>query len=352
MFRSADFDAHEEVVFATDAMTGLRAILAIHNTSRGPALGGCRAWTYETDDAAVSDVLRLSRGMTYKNALADLPLGGGKSVCLLPTSGERPHDLSAKAMFESLGAAIDRLGGRYITAEDVGTKPADMLAIRRHTKHAAGIPPEHGGYGDPSPFTARGCFNAVKAAACAALNKSDLKGVHVALQGLGNVGYRLAEHLAQAGARLTVCDINGDAIERAERELGAAVVGTDEIHRVDADIFSPNALGASLNADTIPELRVGAIAGGANNQLATNANGEQLAARGILYAPDYAVNAGGVILICGEYYGWERADIDRRVDAIEARLVTIFERAKADGAPTSEIADAMAEAKFQVRRAR
>ena len=339
MFRHPSFDDHEEVVFAADPDSGLQAIVAIHNTALGPALGGCRVWTYDTDDAALTDALRLSRGMTYKAAMADLPLGGGKSVVIVPRRGAK-----TAAMFEALGRVVEGLAGRYIVAEDVGSTPKDLLGTRRVTRHVTGLDPEDGGRGDPSPTTAHGCFIAVRAAAEAI--GVDLSGAHIAVQGLGNVGFGLARHLAATGARLTVTDISEAAVRRAESELGATGVPPETIMAVEADIFSPNALGAGLNGTTIPALRVKAVAGGANNQLATPQDGAALTARGILYAPDYVVNAGGVIKMAGEYYGWDDAEIDRRVAGIADRLAEIFAAADRTGRPTAQIADEMARARF------
>ena len=340
MFHHPSFDDHERVLHATDAASGLKAIIAIHDTVRGPALGGCRVWTYDDDDAALTDALRLSRGMSYKSAMADLPLGGGKSVMIVPERGA-----ATPAMFEALGRAIEDLSGKYIVAEDVGSSPRDLAFVKRHTRHVTGLAPEDGGVGDPSPTTAYGCFIGV-AATARAVGFPSLEGVHVALQGLGNVGYGLAAHLARAGARLTVADIAAERVRQAEAEWGAASVPVDEIATVAADIFSPNALGAGLNADTIPRLQVRAVAGGANNQLATPADDDALRMRGILYAPDYVINAGGVIKMAGEYYRWDDAEVARRVEGIADRLGEIFTEADRTGRPTGEVADRLAEARF------
>ncbi|WP_108662464.1 Leu/Phe/Val dehydrogenase [Acuticoccus kandeliae] len=342
MFDHPSFDGHEEVVFTTDAASGLKLIIAIHNTNRGPALGGCRVWAYESADAAVTDVLRLSRGMTYKAAIADLPLGGGKSVMLLPAPGAK-----TPAMFEALGRAVDSLDGRYIVAEDVGSTPADMSCVRRGTRHVTGVLMRDGGVGDPSPTTAYGGFIALRATAKVALGRDSLSGVHVAVQGLGHVGYTMARQLAEAGARLTVADLDTDATHRARAEFGAAIVAPDEIVAVEADIFSPNALGAVLNGTSIPRLKVAAVAGCANNQLATEADGAALKARGILYAPDYVGNAGGLIKMCGEYFGWTGRDVTRRVERIGPQMEAIFAEAAASDAPTNVVADRLAESKFQ-----
>jgi leucine dehydrogenase len=249
-------------------------------------------------------------------------------------------------MFAALGRVIEQLSGAYIAAEDVGSTPADMREIARHTRHVTGLAPEDGGGGDPSPTTAYGCFIAVKATAQAAFGRDELAGLHIAVQGLGNVGFALARHLWAAGARLTVSDIDTRAVAMAARELGAQAVSPEDIMTVEADILSPNALGAVLNADTIPGLRVAAVAGGANNQLATDADGAALAARGILYAPDYVVNAGGVIAMCGEYFRWKSGQVTKRVNGIQNRLARIFEEARDTGEPTNAVADRMAERLF------
>ncbi|MEM7694548.1 MAG: Glu/Leu/Phe/Val dehydrogenase dimerization domain-containing protein [Pseudomonadota bacterium] len=339
MFHHRAFDGHETVVHVADAASGLRAIIAVHNTARGPSLGGVRVWRYGDDDAALTDALRLSRGMTYKAAMADLPTGGGKAVVCLAPGAQK-----TTAMFEALGRAIEGLSGRYIAAEDVGTAPADMKAISQNTRHVTGLAPEDGGEGDPSPTTADGCFVAVKATA-ARLEKP-LEGLHVAVQGLGNVGFGLGERLVAAGARLTVTDINPERIALAQSTLGAEAVAPGAIFDVAADIFSPNALGGALSADTIPRLRVSGIAGGANNQLATDEDAARLTQRGILYAPDYVVNGGGVTAMVRTYFGWSEADVTRRVAAIADRLHEIFARAEADGATTAAVADAMARARL------
>ncbi len=340
MFDNPHFDNHETVTFVCDAASGLQAIVVVHNTHCGPSLGGTRVWTYDSPAHALDDALRLSRGMTYKAAMADLPLGGGKSVVLMPPGGRK-----SAAMFEALGRAIERLSGSYIAAEDVGSTPDDMLAIRRHTRHVAGLAPEDGGVGAPSPTTADGCLIAVQATA-AAIGR-DLAGLHVAIQGLGAVGYDLASQLAAAGARLTVADLDAAAVARAVRELGAEAVGPDEILGVEADVLSPNALGGVLNERTIPALKVAAIAGGANNQLERPQDGEALRRRNILYAPDYVVNAGGVIKMCEEVYGWSEAKVRERVEGIADRLGEIFAQSAQTELPTNIVADRMAERRFK-----
>lgn len=337
LFDAADFDAHESVHFAADSASGLQAIIAVHSTHLGPAAGGCRWWTYANDAAALTDALRLSHGMSYKNAMAGLPMGGGKGVIM---KGVPKTD----ALLTAFGRAIDRLGGRYVTAEDVGMSDADMTVIARATKHVSGLPVAGGqAGGNPGPSTAQGTFVGMRAAIRHALGKDDFAGVHVAIQGLGSVGYGVAERLAAAGAKLTVADVESSRVARAVNELGATAVDIDDILSVEADVLSPNALGAILNETSIATLRVAVIAGAANNQLATSADGARLRARGILYAPDYVINAGGIINVVAEYLGdGDAAAVAARVAQIEPRLADIFAAADAQNLPTDAIADAMA----------
>jgi leucine dehydrogenase len=341
VFDASDFDAHEGVHFFTDRATGLKAIIAIHSTHLGPAAGGTRYWTYDSDAAAITDALRLSRGMSYKNAMAGLPMGGGKAVVLKQAGVGK-----SEALLETFGAAIDSLGGRYVTAEDVGMSDADMTVIARRTRHVSGLPVAGGAAGgNPGPSTAEGVFRGMRAAVKHKLGKDGFAGVHVAIQGLGSVGYSLAEKLAAAGARLTVADIDPARAARAAQALGATAVGVDEILRVSADVLSPCALGAGLTADTIPALDVAIVAGAANNQLATPEDGIRLHARGILYAPDYVINAGGIINVVAEYLGDGDADaVLARIAQIEPRLHDIFAESDASGQPTDRVADAMAQA--------
>ncbi len=340
MFDNPAFDGHESVLQSFDRASGLRAFVAIHNTHRGPSLGGVRVWTYGSSTEALTDALRLSRGMTYKAAMADLPLGGGKAVVMVPRRGAK-----SPAMFDALGAVVESLGGRYIAAEDVGSTPADMKRIAARTRHVTGLAVADGGRGDPSSATADGVF--VGIAATARAIGRDLSSLHVAIQGLGSVGYGLAARLRAAGARLTVADIDPAAVRRAVADFGATVVDVRDIAAVEADIFSPNALGGVLDGRTIPHLKAAAVAGAANNQLATEADGEALRARGIVYAPDYVLNAGGVIKMCADYFGWEDAEVHSRIDGIAGRLEAIFAEASRRGEPTATVADRMAEARFQ-----
>ncbi|HVQ14946.1 MAG TPA: Glu/Leu/Phe/Val dehydrogenase dimerization domain-containing protein [Vicinamibacterales bacterium] len=342
VFDHPSLSGHERVVFINDPASGLRAIIAIHDTSRGPALGGCRVWSYESEAAALEDVLRLSRAMTYKAAAADLPLGGGKAVVI-----QRPAGKTAQ-QFQVLGQAIEGLGGRYIVAEDVGTVAADMLAVRSQTRYVTGTAPENGGRGEPSPATAYGCYVGLLATARRALRRDDLNGVRVLVQGLGNVGYGLCQYLHEAGARLIVTDIDPRRMARAEEAFGARAVGVDDIFDVDAEILSPNALGGVLDDSTIARLRVAAIAGGANNQLADATwHGETLRRRGILYAPDYVINSGGLTHACGEYFGWDEAVVKHRVAGIGRRLGEIYDIAAAEGETTHVIADRLAEQRLE-----
>jgi leucine dehydrogenase len=344
VFTSPDFDNHELVAFGTDPESGLKAIIAIHNSHLGPALGGCRMWPYASDDAAIRDVLRLSRGMTYKAALAGLPYGGGKSVIL-----GNPKTQKSEALLRAMGRFVHSLGGRYHTAEDVGTTVADMDVLRKETPYAHGFSASSG---DPSPATAYGVFMGLKAAVAFRRGRDDLRGLTVAIQGLGNVGKRLARYLADAGAKLIVADIDETAVRTAVRDLRATPVAPDSIHRAAADIFAPCALGAILNDKTIPELRAEIVAGAANNQLAEPRHGAALKARGVLYAPDYVVNAGGLIdIYVGENGGDEKAVLERTAHIYDTARA-VFERAAAEDAPTDAVADRMAEERFRAKEKR
>lgn len=337
----ADFDSHEGVHFFTDPASGLRAIIAIHSSTLGPAAGGARFWHYADSAAAVTDALRLSRGMSYKNALAGLPLGGGKGVILAP----EPGATVSEAQLAAFGEAVESLGGRYVTAEDVGMSEARMKVIATRTRYVSGLPVEGGSAGgDPGPVTARGVYLGVKAAARRALGVESMAAVHVAVQGLGSVGGGLARLLAADGARLTLADVDQAKAATLAEELGAQVVGADEILRVPADVVSPNALGAILTAEAIETLDCKAVAGGANNQLATSKDGERLYARGILYAPDYVINAGGIINVGLEYLGQgSRAEVEARVARIPERLDEIWDESDRTGSPSSEVADGIAQ---------
>ena len=326
----ADFDDHEKVVFLSDEATGLAGIIAVHSTALGPAMGGCRMANYPDADAALKDALRLSRGMSYKNALAGLPAGGGKAV--LYRVGAKA---SRQAVFEAFASAVDELGGTYVTAEDVGTSLADMEFMARRTRFVSGLPVRAGtAGGDPSPWTALGVYLSIEAAA-----ERPLKGARVAVQGLGAVGFKVCEMLRRAGADLVVADVDRDRVGLALRDLDAEAVSVDRIHSVPADVFSPNALGGILNAETIPALGAPIVCGGANNQLATSEDGHRLLARGITYAPDYVVNAGGIINVVAEYLGEPAASVEPRVRLIGDRVRRILESAKRDSLAPHEIAD-------------
>ena len=340
LFSSAHFDNHEQVVFCHDEATGLKAIIAVHNTNRGPALGGCRMWDYASEEDALTDVLRLSKGMTYKNALANLPYGGGKSVIIGDAKTEK-----TPAMMRAMGRMVDRLNGTYTIAEDVGTNPDDMTEIRRGTAHVKGVKGEGG---DPSPATAYGVFAGIAASVKHKLGKDDLNGIRVAVQGLGHVGYNLANQLRIAGAELVVTDIDRAAIERAERELGATAVALDEIYDADVDVYAPCALGATLNEMTVPRLKASIVAGSANNQLATADDGDHLAQRGILYAPDYVINAGGVIHIYHEGADYDHDRAFAHVAGIGDVLLEIYALAENEGLATHTAADRLAERKFRL----
>lgn len=342
VFNEISFDDHEQICFVSESKSGLRAIIAIHNTIRGPAMGGCRMWNYANEAQALNDVLRLSRGMTYKNAAADLPIGGGKCVLI----GDPKRD-KTPALFEALGEALERLGGRYITAEDVGTSPSDMAHVGKQTRHVAGL----GVNGDPSPYTALGCFVGAQSAIQHHLKRNSFEGLRVAVQGLGNVGYDYARRLREAGAQLIVADIDEMASERARIELDATVVSVDAIYDVLADIYAPCALGATINLDTVNRLRVSIIAGGANNQLASADIGELVRNKGILYVPDFVINAGGIVKVCYEYLQKPPSEVEARVRKIGDTLLEIFSLADAQDLATSVVADQVAQSRFMRAKA-
>lgn len=347
VFDAPDFDNHELVLFGRDGESGLKAIVAVHDTAFGPACGGCRMWPYATEADAIRDVLRLSRGMSYKNAMAGLPLGGGKSVIIGDSRTSKTEGL-----LRAFGRVVDSLGGRYIAAEDVGITVADVQTMGLETRHVAGLSKGHDASGDPSPFTAYGVYLGIKAAVRHRLGADSLKGVRVAVQGLGNVGSHLVRRLAEDGAILYVSDIHADNVARSVDAHGAMAVDPARIHAADVDVFAPCALGAVINPATIVDLRATVIAGGANNQLSVDAMGGELRDRGILYAPDYVINAGGIINVAGEVLnGYDRADVLRRVERIPATLTDIFRRAEREGRPTSMIADEMARERLAAARA-
>lgn len=327
---------YEQLVYRHDPHTGLRALIAIHNTTLGPALGGTRLWRYESLEDAVVDVLRLSEGMTYKAAVAGLPLGGGKAVIM--ADGQENDPIIREERFRQFGRFVNDLKGRYITAEDVGTKPGDMHHIRRETRHVVGMPRDEGGSGDPSPVTAWGVFNGMRAMIEHALNTDDFNGLRVSLQGLGKVGRSLAEHLIAAGAIVTGTDVNPESIQQAKK-LGVKIVEPDVIYDVPCDIFSPNALGAVINDDTIPRLTCKIIAGAANNQLEEERHGEILHQQGIAYAVDYAINAGGLINVAYEIDGYDEASAREKAANIYHTMHKILDISRMDHISPVKAAD-------------
>lgn len=329
---------YEQLVFCQDKDSGLKAIIAIHDTTLGPALGGLRMWPYATEEEAIEDALRLARGMTYKNAAAGLNLGGGKTVII----GDPRKDKN-EAMFRALGRFIQGLNGRYITAEDVGTTVEDMDIIHEETDYVTGISPAFGSSGNPSPVTAYGVYKGMKAAAKTAFGSDSLEGKTVAVQGVGHVAYSLCEHLHKEGAHLIVTDINEEAVKRAVDAFGATSVLPNDIYGVDCDIFAPCALGAVINDDTIPQLKAKVIAGSANNQLKEDRHGDILHEKGIVYAPDYVINAGGVINVADELLGYNHERAMKKVEGLYDRLMEIFNIAERDGLPSYKAADRLAE---------
>ena len=339
VFSNPGFDNHERVLFCRDEPTGLCAIIAIHSTALGPAAGGTRLWTYASDDDALYDVLRLSQGMSYKNAMAGLKFGGGKAVIM-----KMPGFDGSDALFERFGEFVDTLGGDYVTAEDVGMSEEIMATIARKTRHVSGLPLQSGkAGGDPSPKTAYGLCCGIRSAVKIGLGREGLDGVRVAVQGVGNVGYHLCKLLHAAGATLLVSDLDETRVDRVCGEFGAERVSSAEILHADADVLAPCALGAVLHEESIPRIRARIIAGGANNQLRSPEDGQRLADAGILYAPDYVINAGGIINVACEYFGGvDDAGVTDLVAQIGPRLTAIFEEAARTGEPTNVIADRQA----------
>lgn len=330
-----------EVHFKHDRATGLKAIVAVHDSRLGPSLGGCRFLPYDTDEEAVIDALRLARGMTYKAALAGLAHGGGKSVLIRP----KQH-FDRVAMFRAFGRFVDDLGGHYITAEDSGTGLEDMEIIRTQTKHVTGVDISNGGSGDPSPFTALGVRRGIEACVKQKLGKDSLAGVHVAVQGVGHVGYHLCKELHAAGAKLSVADVDPLKSERAQREFKAHVLPLDTIFNCECDVIAPCALGSALNDKTIPQLKAKIVAGAANNQLAEPRHGDDLHARGILYAPDYAINAGGLVNVAQEVVGYDAQKSREKTLKIFDTIFEIADRSAKTGTPTYRIADMLVEEKL------
>ena len=344
IFEQMESKEHEELVFCHDQETGLKAIIAVHDTTIGPALGGCRMWDYETEEDALKDVLRLSRGMSYKAAIAGLNLGGGKAV-IIGNSKKDKNEL----LFRSFGRFVQGLAGRYITAEDVGTSVKDMEWVRMETRYVTGISRALGGSGDPSPVTALGTCSGMKATVKKHLGKDTLYGLNIGIQGVGHVGYHLCNFLKKEGANLFVTDIDNKSIERVVNEFGANPIGLDDIYDADIDIYAPCALGATLNDDTIPRLRCSIVAGAANNQLKKESiHSQMLKDRDILYAPDYAINAGGLINVANEIDGYNRDRAFRQAeDGIYDTLLAIYKRSEDDGVTTHAAALKVAEKRME-----
>jgi leucine dehydrogenase len=338
-FDDSAFDNHERVIFCCDAATGLKAIIAIHSTVLGPAAGGTRLWAYESDEEALHDVLRLSQGMSYKNAMAGLKFGGGKAVII-----KTPDFNGSDALYEKFGEYVDQLSGSYVTAEDVGMSVKIMEIVSRKTKYVSGLSKKEGhAGGDPSPKTSYGIFKGIEAAVKFQLGNDSVDGLTVAVQGAGHVGYYLCKYLSEAGAKIRVADIDDSRVKRVADEFGAAGVALDEILTQEADVFAPCALGAILNERSIPELRTKIVAGGANNQLETQADGQRLTDAGILFAPDYVINGGGIINVASEYYDdMDEDEVMQQVVAIGPRLAEIFAAARDSGKPTNIVADEQA----------
>ena len=341
IFNDSAFGGHEQVCFFHDKTTNLRAIIAIHNTNLGPALGGCRLWPYQSENEALHDVLRLSRGMTYKAAMAKLPLGGGKSVII-----KDPNMPKTPELMEAMGKCVERLKGLYITAEDVGTTVNDMESIRKHTKHVCGASSSSGGSGDPSPFTAMGVLWGIEASVNYALKQENLSGLSAVVQGVGSVGAHLCQFLHDRGVKLYVSDIHPSSTDIMVSKYGATCLDPEKVLTQKADIFVPCALGGIINEKTIPLLNVRIVAGSANNQLETSEDGEALKSRGILYAPDYITNAGGLINVWYEGDDYNRDKALSHIQHIPETLLEVFELADKKEICTAKAADQIAESRF------
>ena len=343
VFSSGNFSDHESVHFFNDASSGLQAIIAVHNTARGPAAGGTRFWRYNSHQDAVDDVLNLSRAMSFKNAMANIPFGGGKAVILKPEGA-----FDRKALFEAYGRAVESLNGIYCTAEDVGVSPADMEIVSTQTRFVGGLNNGKAASGDPSPITAEGVFRGLKVAMKHKMGSMNFKDVRVAVQGLGHVGYSLCQKLHAAGADLIVTDINEAVLERAKSELEAEVTHPNDIYQSDVDIFAPCALGGAINPDTLDQIKAPIIGGAANNQLVTVEMGAALRAREILYCPDYVINGGGIINVAAELSGhYDPAWVDNKLDELSSTLEEIIVKAEKEGQPTNIIADRLAMDRIQ-----
>jgi glutamate dehydrogenase/leucine dehydrogenase len=347
VFDLVDTETHESVHFGVDHATGLRSIIAIHDTTLGPALGGTRFYPYESEEDAIVDVLRLAKGMTYKAACAGLDQGGGKGVII----GD-PAELRSDELLLAYGRFVESLGGTYITAEDVGTTVRDMVVVSQVTEHVSGLPIESGGSGDPSPATARGVVAALEAVAFHLWGSRDLGGRRIAVKGVGKVGMSLVERLSARGCELVVADINEVATGEAALNFGAKVTSVDDIHAVDCDIFSPCALGAGLNSATIPQLSCSAVAGSANNQLKTPDDAIRIKAAGILYAPDFVVNAGGIINIAAARGGYSVDTAKDMIDRVGPNLTAIIEKAQELDIDTHTAAEVVADERIAAARAK
>lgn len=349
LFERMKTEEFEQVVFCQDSRTGLKAIIAMHSTALGPAVGGCRMWNYASEAEAMNDVLRLSKGMTYKAAISGLNWGGGKAVIMGDAKTAKTPEL-----LERFGEFVATLNGNYVTAKDVGIGSDDLRTIKTRTSHVLGIDGEKGSSGDPSPATSWGVYHGMRAAAQAAYGANSMKGMRVAMQGLGSVAYYLLEHLVADGAEVIACDVDQAVIDRAVSKFGIEIVHPDKIYDVKCDIFSPNALGATINGDTLPRLQTKVIAGGANNQLSTSEIGFEVMNRGMIYAPDYAINAGGLTNIYHESMiegGYSRTRAFDHVAQIGNTIAKILERSKAENLPSHIVADRMAEERVNAARA-
>lgn len=345
VFASKDFFDHEEVVFINDSDSGLKAIIAIHNRTLGPALGGCRMWNYQSEEEALTDVLRLSRGMTYKAAIADVKLGGGKCVIL----GDN-KTMKTPELMRAMGKAINRLNGSYITGPDIGTGVEDMTTIHEVSKYVIGVAEEEGGYGDPSTSTAMGVFVGTKAAAFHKWGSNDLTGIRVIVQGLGHVGWNLCRLLADAGAEILVSDLDTAKTQRAAAEFGAQVLEADKVYDAEADVFSPCAFGAVINDDTLARLKVEIISGGANNQLHRDHHGKELFEKGVIYLPDYVVNGGGLVQVAAEWFKEPESVYKPNIEKIYDTCLEILNRSQSEGIETNKAADLIAEDRIERTR--
>ena len=341
VFESPSFDDHELVHFASDATTGLQTIIAVHSTALGCACGGCRLWLYRSSEEALEDVLRLSRGMSYKNALAGISLGGGKAVIIADAA------MKTAELMRAFGRVVERLGGRYVTAEDVGVTVQDMQFVAEETRFVHGLPHENRAGGDPSPYTAQGVFLGMKAALTHRFGRADFRGIRVLVQGVGSVGFNLCKILHAAGAELIVADVDGTRLERVKASLPVTIVGVADLVTQEADIYAPCALGAVLNDETIPVLKSGIVAGAANNQLARAEHGEMLRQRGILYAPDYVINSGGIINVWSEMNCLTKESVCEKISRIYDTALKIFKKADEQGSTSNRVADEMALALMQ-----